>query len=75
MYRYELRQSRLKNYPYLCMPVANTGIQPPDYVRRYCQENFGDMGSRELGGRWYDGLMGFYFRDQNDAVQFMLAWG
>ena len=74
MYKYELRPSRVEWYPYLCMPVSNLGFEPHDNVRRYCLEMFGEEGTKGVG-RWYDGLLGFYFKNQDDAVQFILTWG
>lgn len=78
MYTYESRPSRLAHYPYLCVRCYPN----PDILhvygfyaqeRQYCLENFGTEGSKRKG-RWHDGLLGFYFKDQNDAVQFILAW-
>ena len=74
MYKYEFRPSRLDYYPYLCMPVSNSGMEPSDYVRRYCCDTFGSEGTKNSGG-WYDGLLGIYFKNQQDAVQFILTWG
>lgn len=73
---YEFRSSRLEYYPYLCVQCkphndSTLGILS---VREYCKQHFGREGSKKTG-RWHDGLLGFYFKDQQDAVQFILAWG
>lgn len=70
---FELRPSRLPYYTYLCMPVRSNGSVPVA-VSKWCHETFGEMGTNTRG-RWYLGLMGFYFVDQTDAVQFILSWG
>lgn len=79
MYTYESRPSRLANYPYLCIRC----YQDPDIThlygiyakeRQYCLEQFGSEGTKN-SGRWHDGLLGFYFNNRSDAVQFILRWG
>ena len=75
MHNYELRNSRLPGYDWLCMsmvePVKPTGTGD---IRTWCRENFGLEGSKD-SGVWYDGLLGFYFKHREHAVQFILTWG
>ena len=80
MYQYELRPSRLEYYPYLCVDVAEENYHSmihytdENHVRLHCLNSFGEMGTKN-SGRWFGGLLGIYFKNQEDAVQFILSWG
>ena len=75
MHNYELRHSRLRGFNFLCMSIKETGLPfPHTNIRNWCLETFGPEGNKDQG-RWYDGLLGFYFKNREDAVQFILTWG
>jgi len=73
MHKYEFRPSKLTYYPYLCVPIRSR-MEENDVQHAWCQRMFGSEGTRNLG-KWYGGLLGFYFSSREDAVQFMLVWG
>lgn len=70
MWKYELRPSLVKNYQWVCMLVEYTTVMPPDPVRAWIKEHMGQQGIRHM-----EGICGFYFKNQEDAVQFILTWG
>lgn len=70
MYNYELRPSKLDNYPYLCVNFSANS----KYIRSYCCENFGPEGTK-THGVWYEGMLGVYFKHRLHAVQFIMSWG
>lgn len=73
MATFEFRPSLLLCYPYLCVPIRER-MEETSVQHTWCMTNFGDEGTAKLG-KWYGGLLGFYFAKREDAVQFMLAWG
>lgn len=74
MNKYLLKPSRLANYPYLCMDISMDHLDIRDSTVEFCCESFGSQGTKHQG-RWYNGLLGFYFSQRDDAVQFILTWG
>lgn len=70
MYKYELRPSKLLNYPYLCVTSVHDMLD----VSKYCCENFGPEGNK-THGVWYEGMLGVYFKHRLHAVQFIMSWG
>lgn len=69
-------QSRLVAFPYLCIVLEEDVITAPNdqSATEYCKGTFGNQADKYgNNGVWYEGVLGFYFKNQNDAVQFMLS--
>ena len=78
---YEFKPSRLGSYSYLCSQTVHSAKPVIVYHchcalrdHDFCLASFGPEGNTNRG-RWYRGLMGFYFNNRDDAAQFILAWG